>query len=180
MRFPNIEETIRKLPTESAIIFREYNLSEQKRQELAVKIQKICKKFNHKLIIGKDFNLAKKIRADGYHFSDQDFANIKSHDSSLINYKKTRRNFITSLACHDLNCTKKAEKTNVDLIFLSPIFPTKSHPNAKTKGLFDLVRASNLTSNPVFALGGINEQNLKQVEKLNIAGFAGIEIFQEK
>lgn len=179
MRFPNIEETIRNLPLKSAIIFREYNLAEQKRQELAVEIQKICKKFNHKLIIGKNFNLAKKIKADGYHFSDQDYVNIKSHDDSLKNYKRTWGDFVVSLACHSLNCAKKAAKTDIDLIFLSPIFPTKSHINAKTKGIFSLVRAKKLSSKPVFALGGINKQNLKQVHKLNIAGFAGIEIFQE-
>ncbi len=178
-RFPNYEKTIQNLPKNSLIIFREYILDPIKRQELALKIQKIAKKHRHKLIIGKNFDLAKKIDADGYHFSDFDYKNAKNHALKLQNHQKINKNFIISLACHSLNSVKQAQKSNIDLLFFSPIFPTNSHPGAKTQGIFNLKKAKTASKIPIFALGGLNSSNLKQIRKIGVDGVAGIEIFQK-
>ena len=127
-RFPDYERTIANLPKKSLIIYREYKLNPQKRQELALKIKNIARKFNHRLIIAKDFKLAKRIKADGYHFSDHDYKNSKKHAQNLINYKRFNEDFIITLACHELTSIKKSQNSNIDLLFFSPIFSTNSTP----------------------------------------------------
>lgn len=154
------------MPKNSAVIFREYNLKKPKRQELAIKIQKICQKYRHKFIIGKDLSLAKKLRADGVHFSDYD----------KVNYNKIAKNMISTLSCHNLNSVKKAKI--VDLLFFSPIFFTSSHPEASPKGVLRLKKAQILSKKPIFALGGINEQNINKILDY-CDGIGGIEIFEE-
>ncbi len=143
-----------------------------------MKIQKLAKKYRHKLIIGKDFDLAKKIKADGYHFSDFDLKNTKNHAFQLKNHQKNR-NFTISLACHNLNSIKKAQNSNIDLLFFSPIFPTNSHKKAKIQGIFNLKRAKTASKIPIFALGGVKNANLHKIHRIKVDGVAGIEIFQE-
>ena len=135
-KLPDFHQTISSLPKNSAVIFREYNLKKPKRQELAAKIQKICQKYQHKFIIGKDLQLAKRLRADGAHFSD--------HDN--INLDKKLSNMIITLSCHHLNSIKKTR--NADVLFFSPIFMTNSHPGASPKGLLQLKKAQKLSQKP--------------------------------
>lgn len=132
-------------------------------------MQKICKKNKHKLIIGKDLKLAKKIKADGIHFSDLEKTSWRE-----INKKS---NFAKSFACHSKKSIIKAQKSKADILFLSPIFATNSHKNAKTLGSRKFRDYSKNNNKIIFALGGINETNIKEIIKLKINGFGGIDVF---
>ncbi len=161
---------IENLPKNSIVIFREYNLDQPKKQVLALKIKKICKKLGHKLIIGKDFNLAKKIKADGVHFSD-------NSTNSWLQINKKMPNFVKTLACHSLKSVIKAKKSKVSALFFSPVFYTKSHKNAKIMGLRNLAKSVGKSKKPVFALGGINQKNISSIQKVKSNGVAGIDLF---
>ncbi len=163
-RCDNLGEIIKNLPKNSAVIFREYDLSEEKRQELALEIFEICKKFGHKFLVGKSLGLAKLVNADGVHFSDLDSCKISGD-----------KKFIVSMACHSLKSVARAQNSAVDIIFLSPIFATKSHENAKILGLNILLKACKISSKPVFALGGVNENNIAKIVKCGAFGFGAIE-----
>lgn len=165
-KFPNFQNTISRLPKNSAVIFREYNLNKTKRQELALKIQKICKKYQHKFIVAKDLQLALKLKADGIHFSDHD----------KVSKTKKIKNLITTLSCHNLKNIKMSK--NFDFLFFSPVFLTSSHPELPAKGILQLKKAINSTSKPIFALGGIKNKNINKVTHY-CSGIGGIEIFEE-
>ena len=67
------------------------------------------------------------------------------------------------------------EKQNVQKIFLSPIFQTN-----KSKRKLGIIKFNNLskyTNIPLIALGGIKPNNIKQLNLINIDGFAGISYF---
>src|SRR3546814_6215356 len=70
---------------------------------------------------------------------------------------------------------RKAERTNADLLFISPVFPTRSHPNGRTLGplRFGLLRQQ--TPKVVIALGGINRRRAKRLRGLGADGWAAID-----
>ncbi len=160
------------MPKNSAVIFREYDLILSEREKLAREIFAICKKYHHKFIVGKNLDLARKLRADGVHFSDNDKLPLQ-----ILNRKNFTKGFIFSFACHKLASVLKIKNLAVDVIFISPIFASKSHEGAKNLGIFNIRKIVKTTNKPIFALGGINKNNFKLLQKLGIQGFGAIEYF---
>ncbi len=171
-RCGDLKLAIKNLPKNSAVIFREYDLESKEREKLAREIIKACRAKNHKIIIGKDLALARKLRADGVHFSDRDKLPLQ-----IFNRQNQPQKFIFSFACHNFLSVLKSRQLKADLVFISPIFTTKSHLNAEPLGLGRLSRIIRISKIPVFALGGVNEKNIHTLQKLGAQGFGGIEIF---
>lgn len=180
----DFEKVIKNLSKNSTIIIREYDLDEKNREAFAQKISALARARNLKVLVGKDFKLARKIKADGIHFSDFDQLPLQ-----FFNQKSFPKNFIFSFACHSFKSFLKAKKLNLDMIFLAPIFPTSSHQETKIFGLKNLAKIAvkhkkqNYFSPPIFAkilaLGGVNSQNLKALKKLKISGFGAIDYFSK-
>ena len=170
-KFPNIFATIQKLPKNSAIIIREYDLNYQERLEFALKIIKIAKSRGTLTFIGKDLPLAIKLKANGVHFSDFDQSWQK-----YLYYQRYNRNFLFSCSCHSQKFLQKAINYNFNYYFLSAIFPTSSHPGTKTLGQRNLTKIINQTAknSAIYALGGINKDNIKLLNNSKVYGIAGI------
>lgn len=175
----DFEKVIQNLPKNSAIIIREYDLSKKDREDFARKIFTAAKKRSDlKLIIGKDINLALKLKANGVHFSDLDKLPLQFFDK-----KSFPKKFIFSFATHSLKSFLKARKLNLDMIFISPIFSTTSHNDAKVLGIGNLAKITiqnkkqNYLQSSLFALGGVTKENLKILKKLPLKGFGAIDYF---
>jgi thiamine-phosphate pyrophosphorylase len=180
-KISNLEETIKTLPKNSIIIIREYDLEKNEREIFAKKIASFARIHSLKILVGKDLALAKKIRADGVHFSDFDRLPLQ-----FLQKKNFAKNFIFSFSAHNFKSILRAKKFKPDLIFISPIFPTTSHVDTKFLGIKNLAKISLKTKNSfyfppkLYALGGINSKNLQQIRKLGIAGFGAIDLFSKK
>lgn len=83
------------------------------------------------------------------------------------------------ISCHSLEELHKAQSQAFDYAFYSPIFKTKSHPEALPIGLELLKKACEEISIPVFALGGVNEKNEISCLNAGAFGIAGIRMFME-
>ncbi len=167
------------MPKNSIIIIREYDLDLQSRYNFAKEIFNLRKnRQDIKILIGKDIHLALKLKANGIHFSDNDIIPLK-----FLQKKSFHKDFIFSFACHSEKSLKKAQKIKPNLVFLSPIFATTSHHGAKSFGSLKFVKIITQNKNskyaclPIFALGGINKNNLKFIKKLKIKGFGAIDYF---
>ena len=171
----NIFNVVQNLPKNSAIIIREYDLNKTQKLDFAHKIIKIAKQKSLKVFVSKNWQLAIKIKADGVHFSDYDNAQKCLWKSNKIFSKK----LLISYSCHSLSSIKMAAKYGCDLIFYSPIFATKTHPQQKAIGSFGLRNAIAKTSIPIYALGGVTQQNIKIIANRHIAGIGGISMFNE-
>jgi thiamine-phosphate pyrophosphorylase len=177
---PDIENTIRSLPKNSTIIIREYDLDIKTREDFAQNISFLARRLGLKVIVGKDILLAKKIKADGVHFSDFDHLPI-----NLLQKDKFPKNFILSFSCHSLKSLLAAQKLKPDIIFISPIFPTQSHINIPALGIKSLakfyyqIRNNLYDTPPIYALGGITKANLPSIRKIGLSGFAAISLFLE-
>lgn len=159
---------------EAAIIIREYDLVSKKRQEFVSKIAKNIRQRNLVFLVGKDMELSIKTKANGFHFSDFD-------QMPITTLRKIKGRKIISLACHNLKSLKKANrnplKHYIDLVFISPIFNTIKHTDVKGLGLVNLRKLSLYNKKPLYALGGINEQNINSLVKIKkLSGFAGISL----
>ena len=198
-KIDDIEKILRKLPINSAIIFREYNLPLETREAIVVELLKQARKLKIKILIGKNFSLSKKINADGYHYSDrQKFGSeewldyIKFRIFSRYNLINKNHSFVYSCSCHSLSSFYKLKNNeNFTKIFISPIFTTTSHQEDLPIGMLQLkkiilknnvfTKNKKICSNKfkeIYPLGGINKKNIKSLSRLNISGFAGIDLFK--
>ncbi len=175
-RFKNIFSVIAKLPKGTAIVVREYDLDYQQRLIFALKVKSLALENSLKIIIGKNLSLALEIKADGVHFSDLDISwmNYLRHKNSA------RKNFIFTCSCHQVSSLIKAEKSGFDAVFYSPIFPTKSHLGQSSIGVLKLAKIALKIQIPIFALGGINHENISLLRGCKITGIAGIGLFESK
>jgi thiamine-phosphate pyrophosphorylase len=76
---------------------------------------------------------------------------------------------------HNLSELRRAGSAKIPVLFVSPVFATRSHPDwvpLKRQRLASLVR---LSVAPVIALGGMDARRFRKVEPLGLAGWAGID-----
>ena len=101
---------------------------------------------------------------------DSSVASLPQNDKVRINYKT-----ILSYSAHSLEDILKAHRAKIDYIFISPIFVVE---NKNPPLGIDFIKQIPREIKPkIFALGGINANNIKAFENLGIAGIAGIRIF---
>jgi thiamine-phosphate pyrophosphorylase len=76
---------------------------------------------------------------------------------------------------HDLAELRRASIRRTPLLFVSPIFPTRSHPRWRPLTAMRAAAMIRLAYTPVIALGGMNERRFRRVERLGFHGWAGID-----
>ncbi len=74
------------------------------------------------------------------------------------------KGFMTSSA-HDAADLRLAAKAGAHLTFLSPVFPTASHPGAPALGSVRWTRLARLAGIPVAALGGIDGASIRRLPR---------------
>ncbi|NND45830.1 MAG: thiamine phosphate synthase [Xanthomonadales bacterium] len=86
---------------------------------------------------------------------------------------------LVGASCHDAAELAQAVAISADFACLSPVFPTRSHPDRPALGLVEFERLVNNCPIPVFALGGADTQNLEAVRAAGGWGIAGISAYWE-
>ena len=158
-----------KIPNGAAILLRSYKI--KGRKKIAKQLLKFCKIKKLKLLISEDIKLARDINADGVHFPTymvkKDIINW-----SLINKIKIKKNLIITTAIHNSKELENAQLFDFDAGLLSPVFPSKSHPNRKSLGIRKFSKLVDKSDLPIYALGGINAKNIKSLFQTDIIGYA--------
>lgn len=167
-RTPDPKQYLTQLPPGSGVLLRHY--SYPKRKELALSLRSLCHRLSLKLIIADDLQMAIDVRADGLHLPEY---RLKLPSNDILKWRRTNQVILTA-ATHSSHTAVKAGRLKVDAAFLSPIFRSASHPEAKPLGLMRFMRICNTTSFPIYALGGINDQSAKNLPGCGAAGIAAI------
>jgi thiamine-phosphate pyrophosphorylase len=76
---------------------------------------------------------------------------------------------------HNARELRLALTARVPLILLSPIFATRSHAEWKPLPRMRAAALARLTKRRAFALGGMNRQRFRAIQKLGFIGWAGID-----
>lgn len=152
-------QAIDSLPDGKAgIVFRHYSLQTEDRAELGARVAAVCRGRGLALAIGRDVDLASSLRAELVH-------NPTGIDAVLP----------TSRSAHSFEEAQAAWRRGAQLIFLSPIFATRSHPGLeplpRTQAR-EIIAASPV---PVIALGGMNRVRFRELQQLGFYGWAGID-----
>lgn len=158
------------LPRGTGIIFRHYNT--EYRAEMAFYLSELCKKQDLTLFIAKTPELALKVKAAGCHLPDH-----RISDLSVL--KTDYPQLLFSAACHDEASLLKAQDLGAEFAFLSPVFPTQSHPGKPALGLQRAQKMIKPLSMPVYALGGVSFKHQNQLEQAGFSGFGAISEFEK-
>ena len=82
---------------------------------------------------------------------------------------------LLGISTHTLDEAIHAERAGADFVVFGPIFDT---PGKRPVGLEPLRTVASQLKIPVLAIGGINEENSKEILDAGAAGIAGIRLFQ--
>lgn len=113
--------------------------------------------------------LALELGADGVHLSAHALANCRQRpmpDDRLV-----------MASCHDRNELARAGRVGADLVCLSPVAATRSHPGAEALGWERFESLGLYSPLPVFALGGLAPADLALARRHGAFGVAGISGF---
>jgi thiamine-phosphate pyrophosphorylase len=136
-----------RLPKGSGLVFRHYGLAPGERRKLFDKVRKVARRRRLFLLA------AENLRGDGVHGG--------------------RGAGFRSASAHNLREMKTAERSGAALIFLSPAFPTRSHPGAAALGPVRFGLIARQARVPVIALGGVDARKARRLP--HIYGWAGID-----
>ena len=138
----------------------------KKKLIIGKKIKKICKKFNVKFLINDDVYLAKKLNADGCHLGQKDM--------NISEARKIIGNKIIGITCHNsIKLAKVAYKNKANYLAFGAFNYSKTKKVKYRASLNLIKKARKITKAPIVAIGGINENNYKNL-LLNNANFLAI------
>ncbi len=152
-----------------ALLVREKQMDSARLLAFASRLRELTSSFNAKLIIHTQADIAKAVSADGVHLASTDLAEIPSVREWLNSPEIT-----ISASCHNGIELGFAQRFGADYAFLSPLFPTQSHPGEPHLGIEKFRELADTTSLPVVALGGINRENRSQLEGFGVAVIGAI------
>ena len=136
--------------------YRNKEVNYTQKKEIAIKLQRLCKKYNTPFIINDDISLAEEISADGIHLGKDDL--------DLISARKRLPNKIIGISCYaSIEKALIAEKETANYIAFGAFFPSITKPDA-VKAEIELIKiAKTKLSVPIVAIGGITPENGKQL-----------------
>jgi thiamine-phosphate pyrophosphorylase len=149
---------LERLPRGSGIVFRNYSLAPRERAELLARIAPVARRRGLALV-GSSITGA----PDGLH-----------RPAHAPRGRSTGGRLVTASA-HSRREAIAALRAGADLIFISPVFPTRSHPGAPVLGPVRFGLAARGLPGTVIALGGMTAARARRLAPLGAAGYAGID-----
>lgn len=155
-----LEQVLAKIPPSSGFVFRHYHLGATARQRRFEALRMVCRQFGHLVLLAGDADTAEAWAADGIYGPPDKLG----ESNGLLRFASV----------HDLREVSLANQAKVDGMFLSPVFPTRSHPLGACLGPANFNQLAALAESPVIALGGMDAQ---RAEDHGWPRWAGIDAF---
>ena len=143
------------------IILREKDLTEEEYFSLGKKFLHVCSNGRAALVLHCFWKKALELHHDKIHLSLKDF-----RDNPQIREKFS----LVGVSVHSLEEAKEAEAMGADYVTAGHIFETDCKKGLKGRGLEFLRQVSQGVSIPVYAIGGINAENMEQVKEAGAKG----------
>ena len=133
----------------------------------ALKVKEICKNYGALFIINDRLDIAQAIEADGVHLGQSDMPIEKARE--ILKDK-----FLIGVTARNIEEAKKAELLGADYIGSGAIFGTSTKDNAEKLEMEDLKKIVNSIKIPVFAIGGINTNNVCMLKNIGLQGICSV------
>jgi thiamine-phosphate pyrophosphorylase len=152
-------EAIDRLPIkDSGIVFRHYQSPREVRAALAGRVAEICHRRSLTLAIAADVELARTLSADLVH-----------------NPAELPIGMPFSRSVHSLEQAAAATAEGAALVFVSPVYPTNSHPGRKALYRPAALKIAKAAGAPAIALGGMDALKAARLQRDGFYGWAGID-----
>ena len=138
-----LERALGSLPGGSGFVFRHYHLSGAKRRARFDELATCARAHGHWVILS---------RASGW------------GEDGVYGAHPDPESALWLATAHDGDEIARAVAGGADAIFLSPVFPTASHPGAATLGIMGFRVLAQQSPVPVIALGGMTRARARELD----------------
>lgn len=142
-----LEGALQRLPRGSGLIYRHYHLPAAQRRARFDQLARLARRYCHRVILAGSARQARRWGADGVYGP----ARLLAHGPQLLR-------LVTVHSAAELMRVRRA-----NAVLLSPVFPTRSHPEAQELGPNRFYTLAALARVPVIALGGMDRARAKRL-----------------
>lgn len=144
------------------IVLREKDLTEKEYKDLAIKVIEICNRYNTPCILHNFTKVALELNHPYIHLPLHILENASAED---------RRKFkVLGASCHSVDDAVRAEKLGCTYITAGHIFDTDCKKGLPGRGLEFLKNVCQSVKIPVYAIGGISSESIKEVKNAGAKG----------
>ena len=140
-----------------SLTLREKDLNKNEYLKLVEKIYPICQKYRIDLILHQNYDLRldNKYNIKGLHLSYNTFKSLNKNirEELIKKYKKI------GVSIHSIDEAKEVEMLGATYIVAGHIFKTDCKKDLEPRGLKFIQELSLILTIPIFAIGGINQEN---------------------
>ena len=151
-----------------SLTLREKDLNKNEYLKLVEKIYSICQKYRIDLILHQNYDLRldNKYNIKGLHLSYNTFKSLNKNirEELIKKYKKI------GVSIHSIDEAKEVENLGATYIVAGHIFKTDCKKDLEPRGLKFIQELSLILTIPIFAIGGINEENSHLVINSGVFG----------
>lgn len=164
-RLPDPRPVVANLPKGlCGVVFR--HDGDPKRLEIGRDLARLCKLRRNVMVVAGDGKLAHRLRA-GMHLRGG-----RGNDLALA-----VAGVPTTSSAHSRADAVRARRGGAGVIFISPLFETRSHPGATPLGVLRALLLSSNVNATRLTLGGIHAPNVRRIPVPQMVGFGGIGCF---
>jgi 8-oxo-dGTP diphosphatase len=130
--------------------------------------------------ISKKHSVHLMLNSEHKKYFSEEFKGLHLTGSDLYNQdyvEKFRQDYPSawlSASCHNNDDVRQANQLKLDFMVLSPVQKTESHPEAEPMGWEKFNQLVNEAMMPVYALGGVSENDLSSAQLYGAQGIAAI------
>ena len=146
---------------------REKNISAKEFYEKALKVKEVCKRYGVLFIINDRMDIAQAVKADGVHLGQSDMPIEKAREI-------LKDRFLIGATARNADEAVKAELLGADYIGSGAIFGTSTKDDAKKLEMEELKKIIESVKIPVFAIGGININNVCMLKNIGLQGLCSV------
>lgn len=152
----NLWRALARLPRGSGVVFRHYGLPGAERRALFERVREVARRRGLLLLLAGSPRQARTWGAAGSH-----------------GRQPAASGLLRSAPVHSLRELRAAERAGAKLLFISPVFKTRSHPGARPLGRIRFQLLAGHARRPVIALGGMSARRARTLR--GIYGWAAID-----
>jgi thiamine-phosphate pyrophosphorylase len=152
--------------------YREKHASRREMVKTAREIREITKKYGTLFIVNDFIDIALIVNADGVHLGQDDIPIAEAR-------KIVPAGFLIGRSTHSLEQAIEAEKQGADYIGSGPVFATPTKEDYIPIGVGTVKQVIQTVRIPVVAIGGLNLDNISELQRVGVKNFAMVRAFQK-
>ncbi|WP_439567216.1 thiamine phosphate synthase [Sphingopyxis sp.] len=162
------------LPPGSGVVLRHDSLAPGARWRLLRRLMRVARARQLTVLIAGTPDIARCWGADGVH--------LRQHDARRA-AQAHRLGLLVTMPVHGAREARSARRAKAEAVFISPLYPTRSHSGAKALGSAEWFRLGRLAAGQPIALGGMTLTRARALNRQASSqnpGWAAIDAWEQR